>query len=128
MVAVVARPPKGFRCLALVFAATFFPYLLSVEVGGCHLKCLVRVQGANHHVVSAHLPHSKRADSEDVATEFMHATFQTLHAMRYMDSLTVGVDLNLDLQAPCDSSCRSVTTPNNHSPPNKAHGTRRTVA
>ena len=31
-----------------------------------------------HHVLSAHLPHAKGSDSEDVATEFMHATFNLL--------------------------------------------------
>ena len=109
LVAIVAKPPKGFRSLALIFSATLFTFLLHGDVDECHLHCKLRIQGAVHHVVSAHLPRSKTADSEDVAAEFTHATFQLLHDLRYVDSLTVGVDLNLDLQAPCDGSCRSIT-------------------
>ena len=59
--------------------------------------------------MSAHLPHANRQDSEEVATQFMHEVFQLLHALRYFDTVTVGVDLNLDLQAPCDGTNRSVT-------------------
>ena len=72
-------------------------------------QCKFRIQGSVHHVVSAHLPHANRHDSEEVATQFMHDVFQLLHALRYFDSLSVGADLNLDLQAPCDGTNRSVT-------------------
>ena len=108
-VAIVAKPPKGLRCQAVLFPATFLPYMLRVHVGDCSLLCKFRIQGAVHHVMSAHLPHANRHDSEEVATQVMHDTFQLLHALRYFDSVTVGVDLNLDLQAPCDGTNRSVT-------------------
>ena len=96
-VAIAARPLKGSRCLAVVFPAILFAHV-HVHVGDCHQDCSVRIRGSAHHLTSAHLPRGNREDSTEVATEFMHAAFQVLHGLRYFDTMSIGVDLNLDLQ------------------------------